>query len=43
VEAEGFRYFVAHGISANRYRSLDLTETCATLGYRPADDSWTAG
>ncbi len=43
VEADGIRYFVAHGISANRYRSLDLTETCATLGYRPTDDSWTAG
>jgi nucleoside-diphosphate-sugar epimerase len=43
VEAEGLQFFVAHGISANRYRSLDLTETCATLGYRPTDDSWTAG
>jgi nucleoside-diphosphate-sugar epimerase len=43
VEADGVRFCVAHGISANRYRSLDLTDTCATLGYRPVDDSWTAG
>ncbi len=43
VEAEGFRFCVANGISANRYRFLDLTDTCAILGYRPTDDSWTAG
>ncbi len=43
VEADGFRFCVANGISANRYRYLDLTDTCATLGYRPSDDSWAAG
>ena len=41
VEAEGLRWVVAHGTSANRYRFADLSETEELLGYRPVDDAWT--
>lgn len=40
VEADGFDFFVANGISANRYRAVDLDDTMRTLGYRPVDDAW---
>ena len=39
VEAD-VDYFVAHGISANRYQHLDLTTTRDTIGYAPLDDAW---
>ena len=42
VEAEGLDFVVAHGISANRYRSADLKETMRRLDYRPSDDAWNA-
>ena len=32
--------FVAHGISNNRFKRLDLTETRKVLGYNPQDDSF---
>ncbi|MDQ1416762.1 MAG: hypothetical protein QOF81_2375 [Acidimicrobiaceae bacterium] len=40
VEADNVRYFVANGISANRYQHLDLTTTRNTIGYAPLDDAW---
>jgi nucleoside-diphosphate-sugar epimerase len=40
VEAVGFDFVVANGISANRYRRADLTETMQQLGYRPVDNAW---
>jgi hypothetical protein len=33
---------VVNGVSANRYRIADLTETLA-LGYQPQDDAWSPG
>jgi nucleoside-diphosphate-sugar epimerase len=33
-------YFVANGVSANRYVHLELAFTTETLGYRPVDDAW---
>ncbi len=41
VEAD-VQFFVANGISANRYRRGDLSSTMARLGYRPRDDAWVA-
>ena len=43
VEAEGVTWAVVNGISANRYRTADLSETEMLLGYRPVDDAWAAG
>jgi uronate dehydrogenase len=43
VEAEDISWAVANGISANRYRHADLSETALLLGYRPVDDAWAAG
>jgi len=40
VEADGFDFLVANGISANRYRVADLQVTMQQLGYRPLDDAW---
>lgn len=40
VEAEGVRYLVANGTSANRHRIADLEETRRVLGYEPVDDAW---
>ncbi|MDQ6613359.1 MAG: NAD(P)-dependent oxidoreductase [Actinomycetota bacterium] len=40
LEAGRVDYFVASGISANRYQHMDLTTTRATIGYRPLDDAW---
>jgi dTDP-4-dehydrorhamnose reductase len=42
VEAEFTGFFVANGISANRYRAADLEATMRQLGYRPVDDAWAA-
>lgn len=43
VEAEGLTFAVANGISANRYRVADLSDTAQLLGYRPVDDAWADG
>lgn len=40
VESEGITFAVANGISANRYRVADLSETMQLLAYRPVDDAW---
>jgi dTDP-4-dehydrorhamnose reductase len=41
VEAEGIRFVVANGVSANRYRAADLSDAADSIGYRPSDDAWT--
>jgi uronate dehydrogenase len=43
VEADGFEFMVANGISANRYRRADLQDTMRQLNYRPIDDAWSTG
>ena len=40
VEAESLTFVMANGVSANRYRSADLSETVRQLGYQPSDDAW---
>ena len=34
------RFGVFHGISNNRFKRLDLTETIRVLGYAPQDDAF---
>ena len=40
VEVEGVQHLIAHGISNNRFKRLDLSETMRVLGYRPVDDAF---
>jgi NAD+ dependent glucose-6-phosphate dehydrogenase len=40
VAASEVGYFVANGISANRFQHLDLATTREAIGYQPEDDSW---
>lgn len=40
IQAEIKGSFIAHGISNNRFKRLDLTETCKVLGYTPQDDAF---
>jgi len=40
VQAEGITFAIANGLSANRYRAADLSETVQMLGYHPVDDAW---
>lgn len=40
IQAEINGSFIAHGISDNRFKRLDLTETCKVLGYAPQDDAF---
>lgn len=40
VEAEGVKHLIAHGISNNRFKRLDLSETTRVLGYQPQDDAF---
>ena len=40
IEAEGIDFFIAHGVSNNRIKRLDLSETRRVLGYRPQDDAF---
>ncbi|AOM42545.1 NAD-dependent epimerase/dehydratase family protein [Xenorhabdus hominickii] len=40
IEAEGITFFIAHGISNNRFKRLDLTQTRKVLGYSPKDDAF---
>ncbi|WP_191487304.1 NAD-dependent epimerase/dehydratase family protein [Pseudomonas sp. FEN] len=39
IEVEGVQHLVAYGISNNRYKRLDLSETIRVLGYHPMDDA----
>lgn len=40
IEAEVDGMFIGHGISNNRFKRLDLTETKRVLGYAPQDDAF---
>lgn len=40
IEAEIGGFFVAHGISDNRFKRLDLTDTKRVLDYAPQDDAF---
>ncbi len=40
VEAEGIEFFIAHGVSNNRFKRLDISETRRVLGYDPQDDAF---
>ena len=40
IQAEISGSFIAHGISDNRFKRLDLSETCKVLGYAPQDDAF---
>ncbi|MDJ0631421.1 MAG: NAD(P)-dependent oxidoreductase [Rhodobacter sp.] len=40
IQAEIDGSFIAHGISNNRFKRLDLTETCRVLRYAPQDDAF---
>jgi hypothetical protein len=37
---DSLRFGVYHGLSNNRYKRLDLTESRAQLGYAPQDDGF---
>lgn len=34
------KHLIAHGISNNRFKRLDLSETTRVLGYHPKDDAF---
>lgn len=34
------KHLIAHGISNNRFKRLDLSETTRVLGYHPVDDAF---
>jgi hypothetical protein len=38
VDDETLRFAIFHGLSNNRYKRLDLSDTCALVGYEPRDD-----
>ena len=40
IETPNIHYFIAHAISNNRYKRLDLTETREKLGYHPQADAF---
>lgn len=40
IETPDVKFFVAHAISDNRYKRLDLTETRRVLGYHPLADGF---
>lgn len=40
IQAEITGSFIAHGISNNRFKRLDLTETNRVLGYEPQDEAF---
>ena len=41
IEApDDLKFGIFHGVSNNRYKRLDLTDTRAILGYEPQDDSF---
>ncbi|WEX14604.1 NAD(P)-dependent oxidoreductase [Pseudomonas sp. G11] len=42
VETAGVKHLIAHGISNNRFKRLDLSETTRVLGYQPVDDAFQA-
>jgi nucleoside-diphosphate-sugar epimerase len=39
IDAEQVRFAIVHGLSDNRFKRLDLSETRQLLGYEPEDDA----
>ena len=39
IEVKGVQHLMAYGISNNRFKRLDLSETTRVLGYHPLDDA----
>ena len=42
VEVEGVKHLIAHGVSNNRFKRLDLSQTTQVLGYLAQDDAFQA-
>lgn len=40
VESERSGFTMVNGISANRYRTADIVDSAAAIGYQPVDDAW---
>jgi nucleoside-diphosphate-sugar epimerase len=40
IEAPDVPFAIAHGISNNRFKRMDITQTSEMLGYKPEDDSF---
>lgn len=40
IEVDGIHFFIGFGISNNRFKRFDITETCKTLNYTPIDDAF---
>jgi uronate dehydrogenase len=40
IEAQNIRFAIAHGVSNNRFKRMDITSTREILGYAPQDDSF---
>lgn len=40
VETSGVDFMIAHGVSDNRFKRLDITSTREHLGYHPQDDAF---
>ena len=40
IDADKIDHFIAHGVSNNRIKRLDIAETRRVLGYEPADDAF---
>lgn len=40
IETPGVSFAIVHGVSDNRFKFLDLTDTRQVLGYRPQDDAF---
>lgn len=40
VEAENITFFIGYGISDNRFKRFDLTQTREVLGYMPSDNAF---
>jgi NAD+ dependent glucose-6-phosphate dehydrogenase len=40
IETQGVQFAIAHGVSNNRFKFLDITATRAVLGYEPKDDAF---
>lgn len=40
VEAENITFFIGYGISDNRFKRFDLTQTREVLGYTPSDNAF---
>ena len=40
IETPGIRFAIAHGVSNNRFKYLDIESTRKTFGYEPQDDAF---